>query len=184
MKTPDNHGLNGQPHSLNGCHKSHPRWEITRLRRASPIAWRGHTREGLPVHVSYTHGHLRIELAEPSSSQPGHRCWRDLLVVRPDYIELELELLRQRSDPFGGSGSGGSFAALRRERRALADWFVLGECKSDRRDKTPRMTFWRIRSVLQARDERLDYLRRAGAAGSTGAAVRVIVTALMEENDA
>lgn len=174
-----NNGLNGQNSGHNGRIGSQHRWEITRLRRVSstPVAWKGSTRDGLPVHVSYCHGNLRIEIAEPSRTYPGASIWRDLLVVRPDYIELELDLLRQRSDLLGNVA--GSLDATRRERRAVADWFILGECKSDRRVQTPRMTFWRMRSVLQARDERLDYLLRVGAAG---APVRVVVTTLVEDN--
>ena len=178
MTTPKQDGLNG--HNNSGPHGrigSRHCWEITTLRRVSsnPVAWKGATADGLPVHVSYRHGILRIEIAEPSKVHPGSHGWRDLLVVRPDYIELELELLRQHSNPLGPPA--GSLTALRRERRAVADWFALGECKSDRRVRTPRMTFWRMRSVLQSRDERLDCLLRAGAAG---APVRVICTAMAE----
>ena len=181
MTAPKQDGLNGQNNrgtiGSNGRIGSQPRWEITRLRRvsASPAAWSGTTADGLPVHVSHVHGILRIEIAEPSKMKPGSHCWRDLLVVRPDYIELELDLMREWGNPLGGPA--GSLAALRRERRTVADWFALGECKSDRRVQTPRMTFWRMRSVLQVRDERLEHLLRVGAAG---APVRVVVTAMAE----
>ena len=161
---------------LNGHNGSQHRWEITKLRRVSsdPVAWRGATADGLPVHVSYCHGILRIEVAEPAKTCSGH-CWRDLLAVRPDYMEGEIDLLRRRSNPFGEVA--GSLATLRREQHVVADWFILGECKSDRRTKTPRMTFWRLRSVLQARDENLDHLLRAGIAG---ASVRVVITTIGE----
>lgn len=149
---------------------SRQRWEITRLRRASgdPAAWRGTTADGLPVHVSHVHGNLRIEIAEPSRTHPGGTSWRDLLVVRPDYIELELELLRDRSrQP----------AATRRERHTVADWFIFGECRSDRRTKTPRMNFRRLCAVLDAREENLAHTLRAGVAGDP---VRLTITALVE----
>ena len=120
-------------------------------------------------------GNLRVEIAKPSRTYPGSYGWHDLLVVRPDYIELESDLLRERSNPLGGKT--GSFDATRRERCSVADWFILGECKSDRRTKTPRMTFWRLRSVLKTRDENLDHMLRAGIAG---APVRVVITALFE----
>lgn len=186
MTTPKQDGLNGLskdgPHGHentgpNGQIGSRHRWEITRLRRVSgdPVAWSGITADGLPVHVSHLHGTLRIEIAEPSQRHPGSHGWRDLLVVRPDYIELELDLLRGRSrQPGGGTRS---LEALRHERHTVADWFNLGECKSDRRTKTPRMNFWRLRAVLDAREENLAHMLRAGIAGGP---VRVIVTALVE----
>ncbi len=86
---------------------------------------------------------------------------------------MELEFLRQRSiQPRAGRCS---LDAMRNERRAVAGWFVLGECKSDRRTTTPRLTFWRLRSVLDARDAHLEYLARAGIAGGPK---RVIFTAV------
>ena len=120
---------------LNGHNGSQHRWEITKLRRVSsdPVAWRGATADGLPVHVSYRHGILRIEVAEPAKTCSGH-CWRDLLAVRPDYMEGEIDLLRRRSNPFGEVA--GSLATLRSEQQVVADWFILGKCKSDRRTKT------------------------------------------------
>jgi len=181
MKKPKQEGLTGQNNSgsidTNGRIGSQQCWEITKLRRisANPVAWKGSTADGLPVHVSHVHGILRIEIAEPSKMHPGSHCWRDLLVVRPDYIELELDLLREWSNPFGGRA--GSLTAMRRERRTVADWLALGECKSDRRVKTPRMTFWRLRSVLQIRDERLEHLLQVDAAGGP---VRVVITAMAE----
>jgi hypothetical protein len=165
---------------LNGHSTSPHRWEITKLRRVSndPSAWRGATAEGCPVHVSYFHGVLRVEVAEPATAQHSGLCWRLLLAVRPDYVEAEIDLLRRRGNPFGEAAPRvDSLAAQRREQQVIADWFILGECKSDRRTKAPRMSFWRLRSVLQARDENLDHLRRAGVAG---ASVRVVVTAIGE----
>ena len=178
MTTPKQDGLNGHnEHGLGGHIGSRQRWEITKLRRVSgdPAAWRGATPDGLPVHVSHLHGSLRIEIAEPSRTHPGGISWRDLLVVRPDYIELELELLRGRQA--GGACSPDTLRRERRERHTVADWFILGECKSDRRTKTPRMNFWRLRTVLDAREENLAYMLRAGVAGGP---VRVVVTALVE----
>ena len=172
-----NNGLGGHTHDLTGRNGSRQRWEITRLRRVSgdPAAWRGTTADGLPVHVSHVHGNLRIEIAEPSRTHPGGTSWRDLLTVRPDYIEMELDLLRGRSQPPGGDRR--SPAATRRERHTVADWFILGECKSDRRTKTPRMNFRRLCAVLDAREENLAHMLRAGVAGDP---VRVTVTALVE----
>ena len=186
MTTPKQDGLNGlnkdglQGHNDNGLSGhigSQHRWEITKLRRVSgdPAAWRGSTADGLPVHVSHVHGNLRIEIAEPSRTHPGGTSWRDLLVVRPDYIELELDLLRGRSQPPGGGTR--SLDATRRERHTVADWFILGECKSDRRTKTLRMNFRRLCAVLDAREEHLAHMLRAGVAGDS---VRVTVTALVE----
>lgn len=186
MTTPKQDGLNGrnkdglQGHGNNGLsgHSgSRQRWEINTLRRVSgdPAAWRGTTADGLPVHVSHLHGNLRIEIAEPSRKYPGSHGWRDLLVVRPDYIELELDLLRGRGQPPGGGPR--SPEATRRERHTVADWFSLGECKSDRRTKAPRMNFRRLEAVLDAREEHLAHMLRAGVAGGP---VRVIVTALVE----
>ena len=173
-------GLGGHSHDLTGRSGSRQRWEITRLRRVSgdPAAWRGTTADGLPVHVSHVHGHLRIEIAEPSRTHPGGISWRDLLVVRPDYIEMELELLRGRSQPpVGGTRSLDAMRRERCERQRVADWFILGECKSDRRTKTPRMNFRRLQAVLDAREENLAHMLRAGVAGEP---VRVVVTALFE----
>ena len=186
MTTPKQDGLNGhnkdglhghENNGLGGHSGSRQCWEITRLRRVSgdPAAWRGTTADGLPVHVSHVHGNLRIEIAEPSRTHPGGTSWRDLLVVRPDYIEMELELLRGRSQPPGGDRR--SPAATRRERQTVADWFILGECKSDRRTKTPRMNFRRLCTVLDAREGNLAHMLRAGVAGGP---VRVTVTALVE----
>ncbi len=186
MTTPKQDGLNGlneqspkghDNNGLSGHDGSQQCWEITKLRRVSgdPAAWRGITADGLPVHVSHIHGNLRVEIAEPSRMYPGRHTWRDLLVVRPDYIELELDLLRGRSQPPGRGRQ--SLDATRRERHTVADWFVLGECKSDRRTKTPRMNFWRLRTVLNVRDENLAHMLRAGIGGTP---VRVTVTALVE----
>ena len=186
MTTPKQDGPNGHNkdglcvhhnNGLSGHSGSRQRWEITRLRRVSgdPAAWRGTTADGLPVHVSHVHGNLRIKVAEPSRTHPGGISWRDLLIVRPDYIEMELDLLRGRSQPPGGDRR--SPAATRRERHTVADWFILGECKSDRRTKTPRMNFRRLCAVLDAREENLAHMLRAGVAGDP---VRVIVTALVE----
>jgi hypothetical protein len=65
----------------------------------------------------------------------------------------------------------------RHERHTVADWFTLGECKSDRRTKTPRMNFRRLQAMLEAREENLAHMLRAGVAGGP---VRVVVTALVE----
>ncbi|GDX11816.1 hypothetical protein LBMAG57_35880 [Verrucomicrobiota bacterium] len=82
-------------------------------------------------------GILRIEVAEPAKTYTGH-SWRDLLAVRPDYIEGEIDLMRRRSNPFGEVA--GSLAVLRGEQHVVADWLILGECKFDRRAKrTPLM---------------------------------------------
>ncbi len=180
MTTPKQDGLNGHTHDLNGRSGSRQCWEITKLRRVSgdPAAWKGSTADGLPVHVSHVHGNLRIEIAEPSRTQPGGIGWRDLLVVRPDYIELELDLLRGRSQPPGGGKRSASATRRERcERQRVADWFILGECKSDRRTKTPRMNFRRLCAVLEAREEHLAHMLRAGVAGEP---VRVTVSALVE----
>jgi hypothetical protein len=171
------HGPIGHPHDLTGRSGSRQRWEITRLRRVSgdPAAWSGTTADGLPVHVSHVQGILRIEIAEPSRAHPGGTRWRDLLVVRPDYIELELDHLRGRDRQPGGDRRSPS--ATRSERQTVADWFILGECKSDRRMKAPRMNFRRLCAVLDAREENLPHLLRAGVAGGPA---RVTVTALVE----
>ena len=170
----ENNGLGGHSHDLIGRSGSRHLWEITRLRRVSgdPAAWRGTTADGLPVHVSHVHGNLRIEIAEPSQTHPGGISWRDLLVVRADYIEMELDLLHGRQP-----GGARSPDAARRERHTVADWFIIGECKSDRRTKTPRMNFRRLCAVLDAREENFAHLLRAGVAGGP---VRVVVTALVE----
>jgi hypothetical protein len=185
MTTPKQDGLNGQDkdgpqghndNGLGGHNGSRQRWEITKLRRVSgdPAAWKGTTADGLPVHVSHIHGNLRIEIAEPSRTHPDGTSWRDLLVVRPDYIEMELDLLHGRSRQPRGTRS---LEATRRERHTVADWFILAECRSDRRTKTPRMNFRRLCAVLDARDENLAHMLRAGVAGGP---VRIVVTALVE----
>lgn len=76
--------------------------QITRLTRVSqsqPTAWRGQTKDGRDVHLSYLYGRLTVAAREPVS---GGTTWRTLLSVSTGALEAHHAAAEERERKVAG----------------------------------------------------------------------------------